>query len=157
VGLSEQRGYGCPTIFRTWAEGKRHPPKIAQDLERNVVTVTLPLLGLISPAAQAAVMRIVGTEFALLSELDKDILLQASQCEAVSNEVLQLGRNVRARDIGARLKHLSDRGWLVGEGAGRGRVYRFASAPPQRELFDSVEGGAAPRSGEGSTSSGGGS
>jgi ATP-dependent DNA helicase RecG len=157
LGLSERRGYGCPTIFRTWVEGKRHPPKIVQDLERNVVTVTLPLLGLISPDAEAEVMRSVGAEYALLSELDKDILLQASQCESVSNEVLQLGRNEHARDIGARLKSLSDRGWLVGEGAGRGRTYRFAREPPQRELFDTVEGGATPRSGEGLASSGEGS
>jgi ATP-dependent DNA helicase RecG len=133
LGLSEGRGFGCPAIFRTWAEGKRHPPEIVQDIERNIVTVTLPLLSLISPEAETVVMRTVGAEYALLPEIDKDILLLASQCDVVTNESLQRGRQEHARDIGARLKALSERGWLKSAGAGRGTTYSFVGESDHAE------------------------
>lgn len=156
LGWAERLGSGFPLIFRAWDEGKRYSPKIEEDLECDTVKVTLPLASCLDPKVEADIIRVVGAEFALLPELDKDILIEAFQQGEVSNELLQSTRRDHARDIGARLKYLADRGWLEREGgAGRGRKYRFAAHHPKSDLFQEAltprgEGALAPR-GEGAS------
>lgn len=126
-GLAERQGTGYPTIFHAWDEGRRHSPRIEEDFERNVVIVTLPLLSQIAPEVERDLQRIIGSQYALLSSLEKDILVEAFQFGETSNVAIQFSRKEHARDIGTRLKSLCDQGWLKREGAtGRGRTYRFA-------------------------------
>jgi ATP-dependent DNA helicase RecG len=141
AGLAERHGSGYPTIFRAWDDGHRHSPRIEEDIERNTVTVTLPLLSQIAPEVERELRSIVGAEYALLSALDRDILVQAYQFRETSNEALQFSRPEHPRDIGARLKFLCDKGWLKRQGpAGRGRTYKFV-AQPTKGLFDEEDRG----------------
>ncbi len=145
AGLAERHGTGYPTIFHAWDEGRRHSPRIEEDLERNTVTVTLPLLSQIAPEVEGELQRSVGADYALLSAMDKDILVQAHQFGEVTNQSLQFSRAETPYTIGMRLKYLADQGWLERDGAsGPGRVYRFPKRlRRQRGLFDPLEGGAA--------------
>ena len=130
IGLAERLGSGYPTIFSAWDGGHRHSPRIDEDLERNLSTFTLPLLSQISPEAERELLRTVGAEYALLSALDKDILLQAYQFGETSNEAIRFGRKEHPREIGHRLRFLADKGWLSRKGtSGRGRTYSFAVPP----------------------------
>jgi ATP-dependent DNA helicase RecG len=142
VGLAERRGTGYPTIFSAWDEGKRHSPTIVEDTERNLTKVTLPLLSQISPEMEADLRRFVGPQYALLSGLDKDILIHAYQFGETSNAAIQFSSREHPKVIGDRLKYLADCGWLVRHGsAGRGRTYGFNSRRAQLPL-DPVDGGA---------------
>ena len=150
LGWAERAGSGFPVIFQAWDQGKRRSPIIEEDLECDTIKVTLPLAASLDSKIEADIIHVVGAEFALLPELDKDILIETYQQGEVSNESLQLTRKDHARDIGARLKYLTDRGWLEDQGATRGRKYRFAGRANTGSLFDALPPGesSSPQGGE---------
>ncbi len=133
-GLAERQGSGYPTIFKAWDEGKRHSPMVTEDLDRNLVSVTLPLLCQISPEIEQELSNIVGEEWSLLAGLDKDILVHAYQFGETSNEQIRFSHQLHSGEISKRLKYLSSRGWLLPQGEGRWRTYRFGG-PRNIDLF----------------------
>lgn len=133
IGFAEKEGYGYPTIYRAWEDGKRHAPIIEEDVERNIVIVTLPLLSQISPEIEAALQRAIGSEYSTLSALDKDILVYAKQFGEVTTEAIRSIRKEHATEISGRLRVMAGKacGWLKKiDETKRAPTYVLASGAP---------------------------
>lgn len=128
LGLGEKAGSGFQKILRAWREQHWMIPLVAEHPTLEMTQVWLPVSSMIPEDVERELHGVVGEAYASLDEVDRIVLMLAHRFGEICNSDVQPYCHEHPRDIGVRLKHFVEHGWLEKSGGhGRGTRYRWPS------------------------------
>ena len=125
LGTAEKAGSGVDKILQGWKEANSRSPQIEEKTKPDKVSLTLPLVGLLSDDVISHLKTLFGES---ITSIEHDSLLTLATCcseKEITNYRLQLVIDKHSADIIKLLKELCDKQYLISSGVGRGTHYKL--------------------------------
>ncbi len=129
IGLGDNLGSGFPTILSAWNDEKWKRPDLQEDFDLRQVDLKLWMVSLFPPEAIEYMRHLLGDKFDGLSSDEQAVLVTAYLEEEINSPRIQTLLDKNVLEVGRILFHLTNLGYLVSAGRGRGTTYSVTSAP----------------------------
>ncbi len=129
IGLGDNLGSGFPTILSAWKDEKWKRPDLQEDFDLRQVDLKLWMVSLFPPEAIEYMRHLLGDKFDGLSSDEQAVLVTAYLEEEINSPRIQTLLDKNVLEVGRILFHLTNLGYLVSAGRGRGTTYSVTSAP----------------------------
>ncbi len=129
IGLGDNLGSGFPTILSAWKDKKWKRPDLQEDFDLRQVDLKLWMVSLFPPEAIEYMRHLLGDKFDGLSSDEQAVLVTAYLEEEINSPRIQTLLDKNVFEVGRILFHLTNLGYLVSAGRGRGTTYSVTSVP----------------------------
>lgn len=127
IGLGEGAGSGFPKILAAWNEQSWRTPELKEETNLSQVSLKLWMISMLPEECLESLKSIFGKEFKLFNKDEVLILATAYLEGSVNNARIQLMMDKHSYDITGILHDLVEKGTLLVDGYGRGKVYYLNS------------------------------
>lgn len=137
VGVGEQAGTGIPKILHGWQSQHWNPPKLYDaPTPYNQTLLELRMIDLFPEHVMAGLKARFGTQFEMLSHVERVALALAASEGTVNHARLRAVTTEHPVDLSKTLQHLTQSGMLESTG-GRGAVYHLSgeAIPTPDDVF----------------------
>lgn len=131
IGLGENLGSGFPTILSAWKQEKWKTPDLREDYDLRQVDLKLWMVSLFPKEAIEELQRRFGKAFDNLSANEQAVLVTALLENEINSSRIQNLLDLNVIEVGKLLFHLTNTGYLISTGRGRGTTY---SVNPQSHI-----------------------
>ena len=129
IGLGDNLGSGFPTILSAWKDEKWKRPDLQEDFDLRQVDLKLWMVSLFPPEAIEHMRHLLGDKFDGLTSDEQAVLVTAYLEEEINSPRIQTLLDNNVLEVGKILFHLTNLGYLVARGRGRGTTYSVTSVP----------------------------
>ena len=129
IGLGDNLGSGFPTILSAWKDEKWKRPDLQEDFDLRQVDLKLWMVSLFPPEAIEHMRHLLGDRFDGLTSDEQAVLVTTYLEEEINSPRIQTLLDKNVFEVGRILFHLTNLGYLVSSGRGRGTTYSITSAP----------------------------
>ena len=129
IGLGDNLGSGFPTILSAWKDEKWKRPDLQEDFDLRQVDLKLWMVSLFPPEAIEHMRHLLGDRFDGLTSDEQAVLVTTYLEEEINSPRIQTLLDKDVFEVGRILFHLTNLGYLVSSGRGRGTTYSITSAP----------------------------
>lgn len=123
IGLGENLGSGFPTILSAWKQEKWKTPDLREDYDLRQVDLKLWMVSLFPKEAIEELQNRFGNSFEALSANEQAVLVTALLENEINSPRIQNLLDLNMIEVGKLLFHLSNTGYLISAGRGRGTTY----------------------------------
>ncbi len=123
IGLGEGAGSGFPKILSAWNEQNWRTPELKEETNLSQVSLRLWMISMLPEECLESLKSIFGKAFNLFNKDEVLILATAYLEGSVNNARVQLMMDKHSYDITGILHDLVEKGTLIVDGYGRGKVY----------------------------------
>ena len=128
IGLGENLGSGFPTILSAWEQEKWKTPDLQEDYDLRQVDLKLWMVSLFPKKAIEELQNRFGKVFNALPANEKAVMVTALLEKEVNSPLIQNLLNLNMIEVGKLLFHLTNTGFLISTGRGRGTTYRLTES-----------------------------
>ena len=129
IGLGENLGSGFPTILSAWEQEKWKTPDLREDYDLRQVDLKLWMVSLFPKEAIEELQNRFGKVFNALPANEKAVMVTVLLEKEVNSPRIQNLLNLNMIEVGKLLFHLTNTGFLISTGRGRGTTYRLTESP----------------------------
>ncbi|MDR5586111.1 ATP-binding protein [Clostridium aquiflavi] len=123
IGLGEGAGSGFPKILAAWNEQNWRTPELKEEINLSQVSLKLWMISMLPEECLEALKSIFDKDFNSFNKDEVLILATAYLEGSVNNARIQLMMDKHSYDITGILHYLVEKGTLVVDGYGKGKVY----------------------------------
>lgn len=123
IGLGEGAGSGFPKILSAWNEQNWRTPELREETNLSQVSLKLWMISMLPEECLESLKNIFGKAFNSFNKDEVLILATAYLEGSVNNAGIQLMMDKHSYDITRILHDLVEKGKLIVDGYGRGKVY----------------------------------
>ena len=123
IGLGENLGSGFPTILSAWEQEKWKTPDLREDYDLRQVDLKLWIVSLFPKETIEDLQKRFGKAFDSLSANEQAVLVTALLENEINNSRIQNLLDLNVIEVGKLLFHLTNTGYLISAGRGRGTTY----------------------------------
>lgn len=123
IGLGENLGSGFPTILSAWKQEKWKTPDLREDYDLRQVDLKLWMVSLFPKEAIDELQKRFGKVFDTLSANEQAVLVAALLENEINSPRIQNLLDLNVIEVGKLLFHLTNIGYLISTGRGRGTTY----------------------------------
>lgn len=123
IGLGENLGSGFPTILSAWKQEKWKTPDLREDYDLRQVDLKLWMVSLFPKEAIEELQNRFGNSFDALSANEQAVLVTALLENEINSPRIQNLLDLNMIEVGKLLFHLTNTGYLISAGRGRGTTY----------------------------------
>ena len=129
IGLGENLGSGFPTILSAWKQEKWKTPDLREDYDLRQVDLKLWMVSLFPKEAIEDLQKRFGKGFDTLSANEQAVLVTALLENETNSPRIQNLLDLNVIEVGKLLFHLTNTGYLISMGRGRGTTYSVNQLP----------------------------
>lgn len=129
IGLGENLGSGFPTILSAWKQEKWKTPDLREDYDLRQIDLKLWMVSLFPKETIEELRNRFGKSFDTLSANEQAVLVTALLENDINSSRIQNLLDLNMIEVGKLLFHLTNTGYLISMGRGRGTTYSVNQLP----------------------------